>query len=49
MPRSQTPLHSALVALVAVLGVGGCQTQSRSNGIETGSLGDRSYSDTGVV
>ena len=50
MPRSQTPLHSPLmVALVAVLGVGGCQTQSRSNGIETGSLGDRSYSDTGVV
>jgi hypothetical protein len=50
MPRSQTPLHSPLlVALVAVLGVGACQTQSRSNGIETGSVGDRSRSDTGVV
>jgi hypothetical protein len=50
MPSSPTPLHSPLlVALVAVLGVGACQTQSRSNGIETGSVGDSARSDTGVV
>jgi hypothetical protein len=49
MPRSQQTLHPLLVALVAALGVGACQTQNqaRSNGIETGSISDSARSDTG--
>lgn len=52
MPRSQQLLHSPLlVALVAALGAGACQTQgqSRSSGIETGAARDTARSDTGAA